>query len=128
MALDKKSVLVLIVLGVISTCFTLYTVTAYSVARYALSGGGWRYTPPGSFLPWPREPGMFAALSKMSESDLFIHQYLIKSWVLAGVTVVLWTITSLYLSRIILRYCAERKIDGLWFSSKGHVEIQFLKN
>ncbi|MDH5376668.1 MAG: hypothetical protein OEW95_12805 [Candidatus Bathyarchaeota archaeon] len=119
MALDKKSVLVLIVLGVISAYFTLYTVTAYSVARYALGGGGWRYTPPGSFLPWPREPGMFPAISKMSESDLFIYQYLIKSWVLAGATVFLWTITSLYLSRTILRYCAERKNRRFMLQSKS---------
>jgi len=106
MAFDKKSLLLLTVLGLVSACLTLYTVRAYAVARYAYadeSGGGWLYTPSGSFFPWPREPGMATALSKMSESDLFIYRYLIKSWVLVGVTVLLWAITCLYFSRRIMR-------------------------
>jgi hypothetical protein len=91
---------VLIALGLVSACLTLYTVSAYGVARYAFDDGselGWRYTPRGSFLPWPKAPGMATALSKGNAIDLFIYRYLIKSWILAGITVILWTVTSLYL-------------------------------
>lgn len=90
----------LIALGLVSACLTLYTVSAYAVARYAFDDGselGWLYTPPGSFLPWPKAPGMAAALSKGNAIDLFIYRYLIKSWILAGITVILWTATGLYL-------------------------------
>lgn len=105
MAFDKRSVLVLIVLGLVSAGLTSYTVSAYAVARYAFedeSGLGWLYTSSGSFLPWPRAPGMAAAISRGNASDLFIYRYLIKSWVLVGVTVLLWTVTSLYLLRRIM--------------------------
>ena len=115
MALDKKSVSVLIILGLVSACLTLYTVRAHAVARYAYGdqlGGGWLYTPSGSFLPWPKEPGMAAALSKMNEIDLFIYRFLIKSWVLVGVTVLLWTVTSLYLLRRISGVLEKGKNGG----------------
>ena len=90
----------LIVLGLVSACLTLYTVSAYAMARYAFDDGselGWLYTPSGSFLPWPKAPGMAAALSKGNATDLFIYRYLIKSWILVGITIILWTVTSLYL-------------------------------
>lgn len=102
-AFNKRSVLVLIALGLVSTCLTLYTTSAHAVARYAFDGGselGWLYTPPGSFLPWPKAPGMAAALSKSNAIDLFIYRYLIKSWVLVGITVVQWTVTGLLLRRM----------------------------
>ena len=109
MAFNKRSVLVLIALGLVSTCLTLYTASAHAVARYAFDGGselGWLYTPPGSFLPWPKAPGMAAALSKSNAIDLFIYRYLIQSWILVGITVILWTVTGLYLLKRtrVLRY------------------------
>lgn len=76
LALDKKSVSVLIILVLVSACLTFYTVKAYSVARYAFEDGSrldWLYTPSGSFLPWPKAPGMAAAISKGNEIDLFIY-------------------------------------------------------
>lgn len=100
MALNKKLVLLLIILGLVSTSLTLYTMRAHAVARYAYddeSGFGWRYTPSGSFLPWPKEPGMATALSEMNETDMIIYRYLVKSWVLVGFAIVLWIITGLYL-------------------------------
>jgi len=101
MALSKKSVSMLIILGLVSACLTLYTVSVYSVARYAIDGD-WRYSPSGSFLPWPRGPGptRLPVLTKMNETDLFIYRYLIKSWVLVGVTIILWVVTSLYVLKV----------------------------
>jgi len=117
MALDKKSALVLIIFGLISTCLTLYAVRAHAVARYAYddeSGFGWRYAPSGSFLPWPREPGMLTALSKMTETDLFIYRYLVKSWVLVGCATALWIITFLYLVKALTKaVVTEEKPSGV---------------
>jgi len=101
MVLNKKSVLMLIVLGLASAVLTLYTMSAFDIARYAFDAGGselgWLYTPSGSFLPWPKGPGMAAALSRGNGVDLFIYRYLIKSWILVAITVLLWTATILYL-------------------------------
>jgi len=104
--LHKKSVLILIVLCIISTYFTLYTVRAHTiVARYVyedLEGKTWwRTTPSGSLFPWPKEPGMLQALSKMDEVDLFIYRSLIKPWVLVGLSISMWIVTGLFVSRMV---------------------------
>jgi len=108
MTLDRKSGLMLVVLSVFSFFLTLYAADAYSVANYAFDDGSgglwWLYTPPGSFLPWPRPPGMAAALSKGNGNDLFVYRYLIKPYVLAGVTALLWIVTALYVYRIVKGY------------------------
>lgn len=83
-----------------SVVITLYAVSAYDVARYAFDAGGselgWLYTPSGSFLPWSKGPGMATAISRGNGVDLFIYRYLIKSWILAAITVLLWLATILY--------------------------------
>ena len=103
---DMKRALILIVLTVFSTFLTVYAANAYSVARYAYDTGsevGWRTTPPGSFLPWPRPSGPFMALSKMNAVDLVVYLYLIKSYVLAGASALLWIITALSAYRLVKR-------------------------
>jgi hypothetical protein len=42
------------------------------------------------------EPGMLQALSRMSDGDLLIYRYLIKSFVLLGLVVALWAGAGLY--------------------------------
>ena len=95
-----------------STVVTLYAVSAYDVAHYAFDDGGteltWRYTPSGSFLPWPKSPGMLTALSEGNGVDLFIYRYLIRSWILVALTVMLWIATILYLIRSIRRQPEKR--------------------
>jgi hypothetical protein len=108
MILSKRDVLVFIVLVAISTLLTLYTVTAYSVARFA-GDGYWSSAPPGSFFPWSRRPGMLEILSNMNEVDLFIYRYLIKSLALVGFTVISWIVTSLYFLRKTVGFFVKKR-------------------
>lgn len=103
---DMQRALILIVLIAFSTFLTVYAANAYSVARYAYDTGsevGWLTTPPGSFLPWPRPPGMFQALSKMNDNDLVVYRFLIKSYVLVGASTLLWIVTALSAYRLVKR-------------------------
>jgi type IV secretory pathway TrbD component len=47
-------------------------------------------------FPWPRGPGMAEVLSRINDVDLFIYTYLIKTWMLAGLSVLAWVITVLF--------------------------------
>jgi len=40
---------------------------------------------------------------RLNELDKFIYLYLIKSWVLVGVTVLLWIVMFLYILRLVCR-------------------------
>jgi len=101
MEFHGKSVLILIVLGVISAYLTLYTVKAHSIAmRHIIEDAegnavSWRTGPSGSLFPWPKEPGMLQVLSKIDEVDLFIYRYLIKPWMLVGLSILIWIVTGL---------------------------------
>jgi len=66
----------------------------------------WRSGPAGSFLPWPREPGPLEVLSSVNEVDTFIYRYLIKSWVLVGLSILAWISTGLFIFKL-----AKRKWD-----------------
>jgi len=99
--LDKKQALTLATLCLISLYLTAYTVAGHSLAArhvYEDADGNtwWRTTPSGSLFPWPMEPGMLQALSRMSDGDLLIYRYLIKSYVLIGLAVVFWAGVGLY--------------------------------
>jgi len=97
--------LLLAFLVVLSTYVTLYTVEAHNVARRALrldNTACWRTTPPGSFFPWPREPGPAEALSKMSHVDQFIFLYLIETKMLIVVFILLWILVAVYFVKSIL--------------------------
>ena len=99
-----KSAVLLIASGFVLTYLTLYAATAQNVARHVYENDGtvvWRSAPSGSFFPWPREPGMLLILSGMNEVDSFIYTYLIKSWVLVVVTVLLWIVVSLYILTLV---------------------------
>jgi len=103
MRLHRKSVTLLIVLGLASTYLTIYTATVHSAACYVSDLNGtvlWSSAPSGSFFPWPTPPGMLEILSGMNQADLFIYTYLIKPWTLAGATVLLWTIWLIYLLKL----------------------------
>lgn len=75
--------LLIALLCIISIIVTAYAIRAHSIAtRYVHDGGdevAWRNSPPGSFFPWPKEPGMLQMLSEINKIDLFIYRYLIKT-------------------------------------------------
>jgi len=95
-----------IVLCIISIYLTLYTVMAHTIATrhiYEDAEGKtwWRTAPSGSLFPWPKEPGMLEALSKMDEVDMFIYRFLIKPWILVGLSILMWIVTGLSISRMV---------------------------
>ena len=59
----------------------------------------WRTGPSGSLFPWPRASGMLEILSRINEVDLFIYKYLIKPWVLVGLSILAWLGTGLFIFR-----------------------------
>ncbi|MBS7653692.1 MAG: hypothetical protein QXR06_04910 [Candidatus Bathyarchaeia archaeon] len=105
---DKKTLLILFTLTALSIVFTIYSLRAYAVASRVFEGDGshrpvWRTSPPGSFLLWPKEPGLLEALSEMSDIDMAIYLYLVKSQVLIVLSVALWAVTCLYVFRKVLK-------------------------
>lgn len=102
---DQKLIVILFILVFVATYFTVYTVIAYKIAGHITESPPkifWNSAPGGSFFPWPNEPGMLEMLSEMNVVDSFIYVYLIKSWVLVGVVIVLW-IGSILQALIIIR-------------------------
>ena len=82
----------------ITTVFTAYTISAHHVASHIHEIEGhlmWSDFQGGSFFPWPSYPGgiKLPMLSLVSEVDVLYYQLFIKSWVLVGITVLLWTVT-----------------------------------
>lgn len=101
--LRKRPVAIGVVLIAVSTYLTLYTFEAHRVSMpYIYKDAGnvlWRRGPPGSLFPCPGEPGMLEMISKLEGVDLFIYSYLIKTWVLVGLSVLLWAFTGLYVRK-----------------------------
>lgn len=78
---------------------TVYAWRAHAVASHVYEEDSeiyWQSSPAGSLFPWPAEPGPFMALSTMSHSDVLIYQYLVKTWALLGVFVLLYVVTGIY--------------------------------
>ena len=110
MALDRRSALIIIVLILASAYLTFYTMRAHTVARHVYEEEGaivWRSGPSGSFFPWPMDPGPLQVLSEMNAVDVFIYGYLIKSWALVGVTILLWVGLCLYIFKAFRMQCAN---------------------
>ncbi len=103
----NKWVLIAIVLTLCSAYLTAYTFKAYTVATSHIMDWNeetwWRTTPSGSLFPWPKEPGMLEALSKLNEVDLFIYKYLIKSSALVILSALIWIFTSLCIFKAVKR-------------------------
>jgi len=102
MLFDRKWGLLTAVLFATPAVLTVYSWRMYSVVPYIYEGVEfdnpmWRSTPPGCLFPWPTEPGPLEALSTMSESDLIIYRYLVKSSILPVLNVALWIASFLFL-------------------------------
>ena len=95
-------VIVLVVLFSITIVFTAYAISAHHVASHIHEIEGhlmWSDFQGGSFFPWPSYPGgiKLPMLSLLSEVDVLYYQLFIKSWVLVGITVLLWVVTVVFL-------------------------------
>ena len=101
--------IVLVVLFSITTVFTAYTVSAHHVASHIFEFDGilmWSSRPSGTFFPWPSYPlGIIRVpmIIAVNEVDALYYQLFIKSWVLVGITVLLWTVTVAFCITSILR-------------------------
>lgn len=101
MRFDKKAV----ALFLLTTLLTVYTITLHVIADGHLYEDPvsnlvfWTGGPSGSLFPWPRAPGMLEIITQVNEVDHFIYQYFIKTWALAGLSLVMWIITGLSVFR-----------------------------
>jgi hypothetical protein len=99
----RKTVIMTIVLLGISIYLTVYTLKVHTIAAshiYETSDRVfWTGGPPGSLFPWPREPGLLEYLPQVEGVDLYIYLYLVKTWLLVGLTFFSWLITGLYFLR-----------------------------
>ncbi len=87
------------VIGIVTLIFSLFTVKAYQVAQFA-RGSTWNTGGPGSFLPWPREPGHLMIITEMNPIDAFINQLIIETGLLAIISFLLWGIFLFSLYRV----------------------------
>jgi hypothetical protein len=88
--LRKTAVAVLFVLAVI---IAVYTAGAYYAAGSITEVDGqlmWSSAPRGSLFPLPNVAGNLMTTISVLETDAFIYTYLIRTGVLAAVTVLLW--------------------------------------
>ena len=102
MVIQKRALIVLVLLIAFSAYLTAYTVMAHSISsNYVFEEAGkvyWSSSPNGSLFPWPKGPGMMQVISEMTnETDLFIYNYLIKTGLLAAFSVALWLLTALFI-------------------------------
>jgi len=98
---SRRTVFVTIISVSISIYLAIYTFEAHSIASRHISSDShgavfWINGPSGSLFPWPREPGMAEVLSRINDVDLFLYTYLIKTWMLAGLSALAWVITVLF--------------------------------
>jgi hypothetical protein len=106
--------------------------TSYTIAIHAIADGHmyedpvstivyWTGGPSGSLFLWPKAPGMLDIITQVNEVDLFIYQYLIKTWALAGLSIVMWIITGLYLFRIFKSTEQKMDIEKKRGITSGHI-------
>jgi hypothetical protein len=98
---NKRAVIGTIALIAISMYLAIYTFEAHTIAARYISSDShnavfWIDGPSGSLFPWPRGPGMLEVLSGINDVDLFIYTYLIKTWLLVGLSALAWALTALF--------------------------------
>ena len=99
----KKRDAFIILLLAVAIYLTAYAVSAHMVASRIIEINGkayWRNAPAGSLWPWPNKKDVIGplVLIKLNETDSFIYNYLIKTYLLSVICALLW------LSTIILIY------------------------
>ncbi|MCW4038134.1 MAG: hypothetical protein NWF13_05300 [Candidatus Bathyarchaeota archaeon] len=92
-------------LFLVSTVFTVYTITVHGLADRHLHEDpvstiiSWTSGPSGSLFPWPKVPGLLEIITQTNEVDSFIYQYLVKTQALIGLSIFLWVIAGIYIFR-----------------------------
>jgi hypothetical protein len=101
MEFNKK----VIVLFLISTILTVYTITVHVLASRHMYEDPvstivyWTSGPSGSLFPWPKAPGLLEIITLTNVVDSFIYRYLVKTQALVGLSIFLWIITGIYVFR-----------------------------
>ncbi len=103
-----KEIISIGIIGIVTFIFSLFTVKAYQVAQFA-RGSTWNTGGPGSFLPWPREPGHLMIITEMNPVDAFINQLIIETGLLAIISFLLWGILLFSLYRFIKDFFNKSK-------------------
>jgi hypothetical protein len=91
------SKLTLIVLISIALIITAYTISVYEIASHVYESDGllwWPNTLGGSFYPWPHIPAGISGqmLTELDQEDYLYYNYVVESWVLMALTVLLWIV------------------------------------
>jgi hypothetical protein len=100
---EKRKAVVLFLLFAVSMYSTAYTIAAYLIClRNVVEYSGkvyWNSSPKGSLFPWPRKDcGIcIPILIELDKMDLFIYNYLVRTYLLAIVCAALWLLTILVL-------------------------------
>ncbi len=87
----KKETILIGLFGLFTFIYSLFTIKAYQVSQFA-RGSTWNTGGPGSYLPWPREPGHFMVITEMHPIDAMINQLFIETGLLALSSLLLWCI------------------------------------
>ncbi len=88
-AILKRKYVITLLIGGFSFIFSLYTVKSYQVALHA-RGSSWNTGGPGSFFPWPTDPGHLMVITEMSPIDAFFNQVIIETGILALCSFGVW--------------------------------------
>ncbi|MFX1538823.1 MAG: hypothetical protein ACFFDI_31935 [Promethearchaeota archaeon] len=101
---SEISILMFTILIATALILTLYVQMALPVMYYVTEYEGvpeWVSRPAGSFFPLPRPSGMLMALTPMNIIDQFIYTFLLKTWLLVGITIAYWIGAFIYASLLI---------------------------
>jgi hypothetical protein len=87
----KKETIIIGLFGFFTFIYSLFTVKAYQVSQFA-RGSTWNTGGPGTYLPWPNEPGHLMIITEMNPVDAIINQIFIETGLLALSSLLLWCI------------------------------------
>ncbi len=101
----RKSDTFIILLLAVSIYLTVYAVSAHMVASRIIEINGkayWRNAPAGSLWPWPNKKDVIGppVLIELNETDSFIYNYLIKTYLLSIICALLWFLAIILIYKI----------------------------
>lgn len=99
----NKKTIVIGIFGLFTLIYSLFTVRAYQVSQFA-RGSTWNTGGPGTYLPWPREPGHLMIITDMNPVDAMINQIFIETGLLALISLLLWFIFLFNVYKIAKKY------------------------
>ena len=102
----RKEKILSILLLAVSVYLTAYAISAHMVSSHIIEDYGkayWSSSPEGSLFPWPRKSGGsdigIPVLIELNETDSFIYNYLIKTYLLSAVCILLWLLAIIIFYR-----------------------------